>query len=380
MTMKDVFNPVVVREIAAELRRAHPPFDINAFVARAMEGLDQLELTARAAHIADALHEFLPQPFSRASAAIEASLGAEIPATGEMGLTSLRYLPYVTFVQKFGLDDYEAAMRLQAELTKRFTAEFSIRVFLERYPVSTYAQMVSWAQDDNAHLRRLASEGLRPRLPWATRLRAYQQDPRPVLAVLELLKDDPERYVQRSVANNLNDIAKDHPLLAIETCRRWAQDAPAGRAWTIRHALRGLVKAGNSEAIRILGGEEKPRVRIGNATISPRKAAIGEAVRLSFEVESMARGSQRLLIDYAVHFVKANGSTRPKVFKLRALTLGPGDTIAFSATVSLAAMTTRRHYPGRHRIDVIINGTAHLLGEFEVTIKPETGGKLPGKL
>jgi 3-methyladenine DNA glycosylase AlkC len=270
-------------------------------------------------------------------------------------------------VQKFGLDDYEAAIRLQAELTKRFTAEFSIRVFLERYPVSTYAQMVSWAQDGNPHLRRLASEGLRPRLPWAARLRAYQQDPRPVLAVLELLKDDPERYVQRSVANNLNDIAKDHPSLAIETCRRWAQDAPAGRAWTIRHALRGLVKAGNSEAIRILGGEEKPRVRIGNATISLRKVAMGEAVRLSFEVESMARGPQRLLIDYAVHFVKANGSTRPKVFKLRTLTLQPGETIAFSATVSLAAMTTRRHYPGRHRIDVIVNGTAHLLGEFEVT-------------
>ena len=126
-----------------------------------------------------------------------------------MGLNTLRYLPYVTFVQKYGLDDYEAAIRLQSELTRRFTAEFSIRVFLERYPESTYAQMVAWAQDDNAHLRRLASEGLRPRLPWAPRLRAYQLNPRPVLAVLELLKDDPERYVQRSVANNLNDIAKD---------------------------------------------------------------------------------------------------------------------------------------------------------------------------
>jgi 3-methyladenine DNA glycosylase AlkC len=365
--LKDVFNVVLVREIAADLRHAHPPFDATAFVVRSMDGLDQLELTGRAAHIADALHEFLPQPFARAAEVIEASLGAEIPATGENGLAALRYMPYVTFVQKYGLDDYEAAVQTQAELTKRFTAEFSIRVFLDRYPVSTYAQMLAWAQDDNAHLRRLASEGLRPRLPWAPRLRAYQENPRPVLAVLELLKDDPVRYVQRSVANNLNDIAKDNPALAIETCRRWAQDAPAGRAWTVRHALRALVKAGNSEAIRILGGEERPRVRIRRTTISPRRVALGEAVRLSFEVESMARAPQRLLIDYAVHLVKANGSTRPKVFKLRTLTMQPGEKIVFSATVSLASMTTRRHYPGHHRIDVIINGTAHLLGEFEVT-------------
>ncbi len=363
-----MFNLVLVREIAAELRRAHPPFDVTAFVASAMDGIDQLELTARAAHIAEALYDFLPQPFAAAAAVIEASLGPQIPATGEMGLTALRYLPYVTFVQKFGLDDYEAAIRVQAELTKRFTAEFSIRVFLERYPVSTYAQMVSWAKDDNAHLRRLASEGLRPRLPWAPRLCAYRHDPRPVLAVLELLKDDPERYVQRSVANNLNDIAKDHPSLAIETCRRWAQDAPAGRAWTIRHALRGLIKAGNSEAFRILGGEEKPRVRIGNASISLRKVALGGAVRLSFEVESMAPGPQRLLIDYAVHYVKADGATRPKVFKLRTLTMHHGQKAVLSATVSLASMTTRRHYPGHHRVDVIVNGNAHSLGEFEVTV------------
>ena len=288
-----------------------------------------------------------------------------------MGLKTLRYLPYVTFVQKFGLDDYEAAIRIQAELTKRFTAEFSIRVFLERYPVSTYAQMMVWAQDDNAHLRRLASEGLRPRLPWAPRLRAYQHDPRPVLAVLKLLKDDPERYVQRSVANNLNDIAKDHPSLALETCRRWSEDASAGRAWTIRHALRGLVKAGNGEAIRILGGEESPRVRIQKAAISLRKVAMGEAVQFSFEVESMARGPQRLLIDYAVHYVKANGRTRPKIFKLRTLTMQPGDKAVLSATVSFASMTTRRHYPGHHRIDVVINGEAHSLGEFEVTIPME---------
>ena len=364
--LKEVFDRVLVQEIAVELRHAHSPFDAAAFVERSMNGLDQLELTARAAHIADALHAFLPQPFARAAAVIEASLREEIPATGENSLTALRYLPHILFVKQYGLEDYAAAIQTQAELTKRFTAEFSIRAFLERYPVTTYAQMLIWARDSNAHLRRLASEGLRPRLPWAPRLRAYQKDPRPVLAVLELLKDDPVRYVQRSVANNLNDIAKDHPALAIETCRRWAQDAPAARTWTIRHALRSLVKSGNREAIRILGVEEKPLVRIHDITLSLQRVALGEVVRISFGVESLAHAPQRLLVDYAVHFRKSNGTARPKVFKLRTLTMQPGEKIVFSAAVSFAAMTTRHHYPGHHRIDALFNGIAHPLGEFEV--------------
>jgi 3-methyladenine DNA glycosylase AlkC len=364
--IKDVFNLALVREIAAELRRAHPPFDAAAFVARSMDGLDQLELTGRAAHIADALHEFLPRPFTKAATVIEAALGAEIPATGENGLTPLRYMPHVAFVQKYGLDDYEAAIGLQAELTKRFSAEFSIRAFLVKYPERTYAQMLEWARDDNTHLRRLASEGLRPRLPWAPRLRAYQENPQPVLTVLELLKDDPALYVRRSVANNLNDIAKDHPALAIETCRRWAENAPADRAWVVRHALRSLVKAGNQEAIQILGGTEKPCVRVGRVAITPKRVAIGATVRLSFEVESTASTAQRLLIDYAVHFVKANGGTRPKVFKLRAITLQSGEKTTFSAAVSITDMTTRRHYPGCHCIDALINGKAYPLGGFEV--------------
>lgn len=365
--IKDVFNLVLVREVAAELRRTHPSFDAAAFVARCMDGLDELELTGRAAHIADALHEFLPRPFTRAAAVIEASLGDEIPATGENGLAPLRYMPHVVFVRKYGLDDYDAAIRAQAELTKRFSAEFSIRAFLERYPDRAYAQMLEWAQDENAHLRRLASEGLRPRLPWAPRLRNYQKDPRPVLAVLELLKDDPVRYVQRSVANNLGDIAKDHPALAIETCRRWAQDASPERAWIVRHALRYLVKTGNVDAIRILGGAERPRVRIARTTVMPRRVAVGGTVRLSCEVESTARRAQRLLIDYAVHFVKANGSTRPKVFKLRRVSLGPRERLSLSAALVLKEMTTRRHYPGVHAIDIVINGARTPIGQFLLT-------------
>jgi 3-methyladenine DNA glycosylase AlkC len=236
-----------------------------------------------------------------------------------------------------------------------------------RYPQRTCAQMLAWARDADAHLRRLASEGLRPRLPWAPRLRAYQADPAPVLAVLEILRDDPVRYVQRSVANNLNDIARDHPALVVATCRRWSHDAPAGRAWIVRHALRSLVKAGSRDAIGILGGAQAARGRIGTATITPRRAARGGSVPVAFEVESLAASPQRLLIDYAVHFVKASGATRPKVFKLRTLTMAPGERVRLCASVSLAAMTTRRHHPGQHRVEAIVNGDACLLGAFHVT-------------
>jgi len=143
-----------------------------------------------------------------------------------------------------------------------------------RYPNETYARLLEWTRDRNVHVRRLVSEGTRPRLPWAPRLRAFQADPRPVIALLELLKDDPERYVQRSVANNLNDIGKDHPDLAVEVCRRWSASAPPGRAWIVRHALRSLVKTAHRGALETLGVGGKPRVQIGKArcAISSTKA------------------------------------------------------------------------------------------------------------
>ncbi|MGH2708582.1 MAG: DNA alkylation repair protein, partial [Actinomycetota bacterium] len=219
------------------------------------------------------------------------------------------YMPHVFFVQKYGLDDFEAAMRVQYELTKRFSAESSIRAFLVRYPENTYARLVEWAHDESVHVRRLVSEGTRPRLPWAPRLRAFQEDPRPVIALLELLKDDPERYVQRSVANNLNDIGKDHPDLAVEVCRRWSTGASPGREWIVRHALRSLVKEAHRGALETLGVGGKPNVSVTGVRLVPPSVKLGGELRFSFEIASTGDRVQELLIDYAVHFVKANGAT-----------------------------------------------------------------------
>ncbi len=360
---KHLLNEKAVRQLAAELARAYNGFDTRAFVRESLDGLEALELTPRAWHIAEAMQRHLPQPFARAGDALLRSFGPEAPSSGEGGVSNMRYLPHVYFVQKYGLVDFEAAMRVQYELTKRFTAEWSIRAFIEAYPEQTMARLRAWTGDENQHVRRLVSEGTRPRLPWASRLRAFQQDPAPVLALLELLKDDAERYVQRSVANNLGDIAKDHPDLAVEVCRRWLP----GREWIVRHALRLLVKQGHAGALSILGAGAKPPVRIENARVTPAKVALGGAVRFSFALVSAAKAAQDLLVDYAVYYAKANGEAKLKVFKLRRIALAAGGSVELEGRVSLKDLTTRKHYPGRHRIEARINGVAFPLADFTVT-------------
>ena len=218
----------------------------------------------------------------------------------------------------------------------------------------------------NVHVRRLVSEGTRPRLPWAARLPAYIRDPAPVLALLERLKDDHERYVQRSVANNLNDISKDHPDTVIALCRQWLVNPSPSRQWIVRHALRTLVKQGHRGALDLLGAGAIPTVTIHDVHLSPQPVALGDVLTFSFRITNSGSVAQALLVDYAVHYVKNRGSTRPKVFKLRRLTLVPQASAQLSATVSFQQLSTRRHYPGQHRIEVLINAEHYPLGEFTV--------------
>jgi 3-methyladenine DNA glycosylase AlkC len=364
--LKDFFDAGLVRGIASDIARVHPKFETDGFVASGLDGLERLELIQRGWHLAAALHEFLPQPFAKAADVLVASLGPEHEGTESFGMAPFRYLPHVLLVQKYGLDDFEAAMRAQYELTKRFSAESSIRAYIVRYPQRTYARLVEWARDGNVHVRRLVSEGTRPRLPWAPRLPDFQTDPRPVIALLELLKDDAERYVQRSVANNINDIGKDHPELAMELCRQWLKDAPPGRTWIVGHALRSLVKKGHPDALGLLGFGGKAEVSISSARLVPRDVVLGGKLRFAFEIVSTGKTAQELLVDYAVHFVKANGETRPKVFKLKKIVLEPAARVGLGGTVSFETLTTRKPYPGRHRIEILVNGVAHPLAEFDV--------------
>lgn len=256
--LKNLIGPSLIRLISESFRRVMANFQAQRFERDAVTDLIELDFLDRSAHVAQALGKHLPAAFARAANILVDSLGPELEKTEGNGLAPFFYAPHAHFIVLFGGDHFEPAMRANYELTKRFSAEFSIRPFLVRCPMRTLARLRKWTKDPNPHVRRLVSEGTRPRLPWASRLPEFQRNPSPVLELLELLKDDPVRYVQRSVANSLGDIAKDHPNEVFLTCRRWLDELPdldeqraSARRWMIRHAMRLPARKGVTEALRI---------------------------------------------------------------------------------------------------------------------------------
>lgn len=367
--LKNHFGADVPRTIARMIAAVFPAFDAGAFVRSALNGYDQLNLMSRGRTIAQTLRRYLPDDYTTAVEILLASLDQKPERTAGQGMASFLFLPHVFFVAEYGLEHFEASMRAQYLLTQRFTAEYSIRRYLERYQAATLARLAEWTTDPSEDVRRLVSEGTRPRLPWAPRLRAFQADPRPVLALLDLLKDDPSLYVRRSVANNLNDIGKDHPTLLVETARRWMQGATEERRWIIRHALRSAVKRADAGALALLGFGEAARLSVRKVRITPPRPAIGSSVTIACEIVSRASIPQRLLVDLRVHYMKANGRPSPKIFKLKQVEVAPRAAVEVKKRVSLAQLTTRTHYPGRHMADVVVNGRAYPLGAFDLVAR-----------
>lgn len=362
--LKNQFGADVPRAIASMVQAVYPAFRSDAFVRSALDGYDALELMPRGKKIAHALRQYLPEDYAQAAAILMDSLHQ--PHGRDMGqsLASFLFMPHTQFVAAYGLAHFDISMQAQHALTQRFTAEFSIRPFLEHHPEATLRQLRRWATDPSPHVRRLVSEGSRPRLPWAPRLRSFQKDPTPVLALLELLKDDPELYVRRSVANNLNDIGKDHPERLAQTALRWLQGASAERRWIVGHALRSAVKRSESAALQVLGFGETAQVVVREAQLTPQRATVGGTLDIAFAVHNPLPTPQRVLVDFCVHYVKANGQTKPKVFKLKTVELAGGETMRLGKRLSLREMTTRKHYPGLHQVEVLLNGQAQPLGAF----------------
>ncbi len=249
-SLADLLDREAIECLARNIAFAHSKFDGKAFIRWAMSGLEGLSILQRGTHLAHALREHLPRRYDEAIEILMASLTPANERTDALGLAVFFYLPHVSFVAHYGLDaehnegrdPFETSMRAQYELTKRFSAEFSIRPFLIRRQAQTLERLMEWTDDPDPHVRRLCSEGTRPRLPWAVRIPAFVKDPRPCLPILERLKDDPDLYIRRSVANHVGDIAKDHLDLALEVCDRWLKGATAERKWVIRHALRHPAK------------------------------------------------------------------------------------------------------------------------------------------
>lgn len=364
--LKNFFDTKVIRAIGEQLAVGHPELHVGTFTKRCTKGLDELELIARGWHIAEVMRDLLPADFPRAAAVLTQGLEQPLLAETGNGMAPFRYLPHMFYVAKYGIEHLEESLATLHVLTQRFTAEYSIRAFIERYPEQTHARLQQWAKDPSVHVRRLVSEGTRPRLPWAPRLKEYQRDPAPVVELLELLKDDAERYVQRSVANNLNDITKDHPDVALAVCEQWLVEATPTRRWIVSHALRGLVKQGHPRALTLLGVGAKPDVKVASKVL-PTAARVGQKVAFTCELVSTADAPQTLQVDYRVHFVKANGSTQPKVFKLKRVELAARQRLALRSSISFQVHTTRKPYPGKHVLTLLINGQPFPLGHIMVT-------------
>ena len=359
---KNLINAETVRTARKHLSRAWPGFDGARFERLATRGLDALELKARVQHLSAALEATLPTPFADAATVIEASLasmqvaeGDEPPRPADDGLASWIVWALGDYVARCGLADPRRALATLHALTQRSTAEFAIRPFIEQHPELSFATLAAWTRDPSPHVRRLASEGSRPRLPWGVQLKGLIADPSPTLPLLLVLQDDPSAYVRRSVANHLNDIAKDHPALLAEWLERQLVDASAKRRSLLKHASRTLIKKGDLRVLKAwgLGQRFKGSVEL---KLAPRKLSVGDTLTITASLQSTSARRQKLVIDYAVHHMKASGVTTPKVFKGWVLELAPHETRVLSKSHSLRPITTRRYHPGRHAVDIRVNG------------------------
>ena len=355
--LMEIFNRARLEHIAGALSGIDPQFSQERFLAAASENLDALSIMQRLRQIAVTLDTVMTGSYASKLERLRA-LAPHI----NHGFASIT-LP--EFVALYGQDDFDLSMDALKYFTAFGSSEFAIRHFLQRDMERTLAVMQGWAEDDNEHVRRLASEGSRPRLPWSFQLRPLMLDPSPTAPILEALKADPSLYVRKSVANHLNDITKDNPDLALARVRVWNL-GDARTVWIVRHALRSLIKKGDPRALALIGAGEKALVRIDGFSVTPPALMLGERLQVTAKLSSLAPAPQKLVIDYAVHYVKKAGGTSRKVFKWKELSLAPKEVLDISISQVIRDFTTRKHYPGFHRIDLMVNGETMAESGFEL--------------
>lgn len=370
---KNFLNQDLIEQMAVHFHRHCPEFDRKAFIADAIKDFDSLELKQRSNRITETMIRYLPADFAEAGQILSSSLGAPLGddlASGKddtTGIAGWAIMPLEHYVAQQGHDHFDLSMDLFKEMTKRGTAEFGIRYFLEKYPEKALAVMKEWTADDNVHVRRLTSEGSRPKLPWGIHLPVFIKEPKPLLELLEKLKDDDKEYVRRSVANNLNDIAKDHPDLVASIAEKWMVGASKDRTRLIRHACRTLLKNGHPKTLEVFGFA--PPIII-NASIEVLKSEVilGESLEFALTLNSGADHEQSLMIDFIIHHQKANGTTTPKVFKWKTATLESNKALIVSKRHGIKKVTTRVYYQGLHTLEVMVNGVSVGKQDFQLLI------------
>lgn len=353
--MKDGLGIHAIKRIAKSVALVVPGFNAKAFQKDAERGLDELELKARVHHLIAVLHRHHDLPFKQLSKHLQ-----KLPEVWDRGSAAdnkagFAAWPVIDYVAVHGLQYPEESLQLLEKLTHLFSAEFAIRPFIQQHTDVTYTKLLEWCEHPSEHVRRLASEGSRPRLPWGMRLPQFINNPEPLVGILEKLKNDESLYVRRSVANNLNDISKDNPEWMINLCESWMADSNEHTDWIVKHALRSLVKAGDVRVFPLLGYAAKPNVRVGEIQLEKKQIKLGDSIEFSCAL-SGGKSTQNLVVDYTVYFMKANGKLVPKVFKLKNILLAKNETIAITKTHSFKPITTRRYYSGLHQLAIQVNG------------------------
>lgn len=349
--LKHRYSKAYVAALAAALKHAAPRFDSDGFQ-RAVHGAGwaKLELKQRMRRITATLHTFVPGSYRQQLAV----LSKVAPAFG-----GFEAMFFPDFVAEYGLDDFEVSMQALELFTQYSSSEFAVRPFLVRHGDRMLAQMQRWAAHPNEHVRRLASEGSRPRLPWAMALPQFKHDPKPLLPILDALRADPSEYVRRSVANNLNDIAKDHPDLVLEIAQKWLGTS-ADTDRLVRHASRTLLKRGDQRALKLFGHHDDVAVTVTALKLGAKQIAIGTDLAFSFLVHAAADTSAR--VEYAVEFVKSDGRSSRKVFQIGVKALRATSPLAIARKHRFRDFTTRKHYPGNHRVEIVVNGVPRAHG------------------
>lgn len=357
--LKEIFDRARLGHFARETAAIAPGFDAERFLSLATDNLDALGIMQRLRQSAVSFQATLPARYGEALEILEA-LAPRI----NHGFASI---VLSEFVALYGQEHFDLSMQALHNFTRYGSAEFAVRHFLARDFERTLAVMIGWAEDDNEHVRRLASEGSRPRLPWSFNLKTLIADPAPTAPILEALKSDSSLYVRKSVANHLNDITKDNPLQVLERVGGWDMQN-ANTAWIVKHALRTLIKKGDALALRLIGSSGAPEVKVEHFAVTPARIHLGERITLDARIASTTGRNQKLVIDYAVHYVKKAGTASKKVFKLKEIELAPAARVELSISQVVRDFTTRKHHAGHHRVELIINGETLASDGFDLAL------------
>jgi 3-methyladenine DNA glycosylase AlkC len=364
---KDIYSDVFYDRFSNIAGEVIPSFDKAKFIQSIFNNdWEKKELKERMKHTALVLHGFLPEDFDLSAKIIEQIIVKL--KQDDFTETSIEFMFFPEYIEYFGLGHFETSVKTIETVTQFTSCEFAVRPFIIKYGDRMIDQMLEWSLHENEKVRRLSSEGSRPRLPWAMALPTLKNDPTPILPILENLKSDPSESVRRSVANNLNDISKDNPDIVIAIAKKWKDIGPKTDS-IIKHGCRTLLKQGHPAVLDYYQLNQNAKIEISNFKIINPRLAIGNDLIFSFTLQNREIAPQNIRMEYGVYYLKQNGQHSKKVFKISERTFQPDEKADVVRKQSFRIITTRKFYVGAHKLSIIINGKEHMTAEFQLTIQ-----------